>query len=148
MNTEQTPVKEDLTTESTTFDLDWAKCGGVWLLKGKGLQKDYFFVGYVEIENRIYMTNAANGDGESLLKKDLAHVRMATRAECDAAGVEYIEPPVSAEELAELRKDSERLWLLTELEDSVFDRIMSESESLEDLREALDVELLAMKCGA
>lgn len=94
MNTEQTPVKEDLTTESTPFDLDWAKCGGVWLLKGKGLQKDYFFVGYVEIENRIYMTNAANGDGESLLKKDLAHVRMATRAGCDAAGVEYIEPPI------------------------------------------------------
>lgn len=29
--------------------------------------------------------------------------------ECAAAGVEYIERPVSAEELAELRKDSERL---------------------------------------
>jgi hypothetical protein len=39
-------------------------------------------------------------------------MRMATRAECEAAGVEYIEPPVSAEELAELRKDSERLYFI------------------------------------
>ena len=43
-------------------------------------------------------------------------LRMETRTECEAAGVEYIEKPVSAEELAELRKGSERL---AEIENAV-----------------------------
>ncbi|AXF86674.1 hypothetical protein DTO96_102429 [Ephemeroptericola cinctiostellae] len=40
---------------------------------------------------------------------------MATREECEAAGVEYIERPVSAEDLAELREDKERLdWFINQ----------------------------------
>jgi hypothetical protein len=40
-----------------------------------------------------------------LLEYDYDSLVMATRAECEAAGVEYIEPPISADELTELRKD-------------------------------------------
>ena len=156
MNTEQTPVKESLTTENTTFDLEWAKIGAPVVFMGKYGNKLVTYYNVIipqpsDMEPSypfIDLTIEFNSVSTSLLRLSPADLRMAARPECESAGVEYIEKPVSAEELAELRKDSERLWLLTELEDSVFDRIMSESESLEDLREALDGELLAMRGGA
>ena len=154
MSTEQTPTNnESLSVERIPFDLEWAKRGGVistavnedpalaklLTTKSDGRVLFMFFVKHEENEKWHY----------GFLQKDELHfLQMATHEECEVAGVAYIEKPMSAEELAELRKDIERLWMLTELEDSVFDRIMSESESLEDLREALDVELLAMKGGA
>lgn len=96
MNTEQTPVKESLQVENTTFDPDLAVRG-----------------------HHIYGTyEDGSGDTCLLLERDLdlgevlaysplsqdlvifleCNVRMATRAECDAAGVEYIEPPLNSED--------------------------------------------------
>ena len=88
------------------FDLEWAKRGGVfvyktvvdpiWTAKLIGVHKSGML-------NIVFTTDLST---ERCFKDDL---RMATLAECDAAGVEYIEPPVSAEELEELREEIERL---------------------------------------
>ena len=112
MNTEQIPTTEDSSTvEQTTFNLEWAKRGGVFVYKG--VVDPIYTAKLIEVHKsgmlEIVFTN--DFSHERCFKDDL---RMATRAECDAADVEYIEPPVSAEELAELRKNKEMLeFILT-----------------------------------
>ena len=115
MSTEQTPTNnESLSVERIPFDLEWAKRGGVistavnedpalaklLTTKSDGRVLFMFFVKHEENEKWHY----------GFLQKDELHfLQMATHEECEVAGVAYIEKPVSAEELAELRRDSERL---------------------------------------
>jgi hypothetical protein len=102
-----------MSTENTTFDLEWAKRGGVfvyktvvdpiWTAKLIGVHKSGML-------NIVFTTDLST---ERCFRDDM---RMATRAESDAAGAEYIEPPVGAEELAELRKDKQRLDWMTHID--------------------------------
>ena len=129
MSTEQTPVKDSLTTESTTFDRELAKIGKVVLLQytvesgnGPYTQSNLAIVRETNDANKFSALIVDDEDIDGPLAgyaylnpphdEDFTIVRMATPKESEAAGVEYIERPVSAEELAELRKDSERLYFI------------------------------------
>ena len=95
MNTEQTPVKESLTAENTTFDLEWAKRGGVVVGKNK---YDHTFIGKYLTNSRREVELYDYKTGWLIWELKENYLRMATRAECDAAGVEYIEPPLNSED--------------------------------------------------
>lgn len=110
MNTEQAPtIKEALTTtENTTFDLEWAKRGMVVHIiyaKDKESKALSTFAAKrlheiaIMIRGKWIKDFLGSYDLEKLLTfQEDYEVRMATRAECDAAGVEYIEPPLNSED--------------------------------------------------
>ena len=93
--------------ENTEFDLEWAKRGG--LLINKGRLCKYTRGGG---EQAIHISPISHSPLRILCMQQ--GCRMATREECESAGIEYIERPVSAEELAGLREDSEQLAFLTQ----------------------------------
>lgn len=98
--------------ENAEFDLEWAKRGGVVYYSGWTGEMLLKFVTMGTNEEAIY----SGQDGEELIGYDqtviwfdfkgnilmeqsiggMFRVRMATRAECESAGVEYIEPPMRA----------------------------------------------------
>ena len=96
--------------ENTEFNLELAKRGMAVIVCWDDGEAMYF------LSRRKNTFENVNTDFDDFFELDdlpSNPMRMATRAECDAAGVEYIEHPVSAEELAELRKDSKRIdWLI------------------------------------
>ena len=77
----------------SVFDLDWAKRGGVVMLK-KHLVK----VTYVcNISGSVHVAQTLGQkvfNGESFASVSPRLLRMATPEECAEAGVEYIEPPM------------------------------------------------------
>ena len=99
--------------ENTVFDLEWAKRGGVVCYSGWTGERLLKFVTMGTNEEAIY----SGQDGEELIGYDqtvgwfdfngnilmeqsiggMFRVRMATRAECESAGVEYIERPMRPE---------------------------------------------------
>ena len=98
------------------FDLEWAKRGGVLMMTTgnvlalmKVVEGNYFLIAdFFKDDDIGWRKNSPPSHylhgGEDL--------RMAIPAECEAAGIEYIKRPVSDEELAELRKDRDRLdWI-------------------------------------
>ena len=90
--------------ENTELDLEWAKRGGVVHSIGYELMK---YGGKIFSDGSMLMLQIVMCHSPvSVSKRSL---RMATRAECESAGVEYIERPVSAEEL---RDDQEMLDFL------------------------------------
>lgn len=121
--------------DHSEFDLEWAKRGGVVYAEfevgyhfqtkdgetcGGGLyfyeRKRNLFSTVKRLGEYDCFSASKNADGVFSLSNVVSQchgtcviLRMAAPKECEAAGVEYIEKPVSAEELAELRKDSERL---------------------------------------
>ena len=113
MNTEQIPnsvIKESLTTENTTFDLEWAKIGAA--LIGKD-DKVLFLAQGTHRSGCVYVYPANPVNGPSVRRITLRNpsfLHMATRAECDAAGVDYIEPPVSESAIV----DRVAMWLYDE----------------------------------
>ena len=111
MSTEQTPVKDSLTTESTTFDRELAKIGKVVLLQytvesgnGPYTQSNLAIVRETNDANKFSALIVDDEDIDGPLAgyaylnpphdEDFTIVRMATPKECEAAGVEYIEPPI------------------------------------------------------
>ena len=95
--------------ENTEFNLELAKRGMAVIVCWDDGEAMYFLS---RRENTFENVNTDFDDFFELDDLPSNPMRMATRAECDAVGVEYIEPPVSAEELAELRMDKERLDFL------------------------------------
>ena len=103
-----------MNNKNTEFDVGWAKRGGVVYGKYDFGGNYLFRLVDCHISRNEYllyplfcfekMYNDRLGLRAIFLGSD-AMERMATREECAAAGVEYIERPVSAEELADLRKD-------------------------------------------
>jgi hypothetical protein len=90
MSTEQTPTrKESLQIENTTFDLEWAKRGGVFVYKEV---VDPIWTAKLIAVHKIGMLNIVFTTDLSTERCFRDDMRMATRAECDVAGVEYIEP--------------------------------------------------------
>ena len=100
-------INEDsLLVEHVPFDLEWAKRGGI---VAADWEDGSTFLYYLNKKSNKFENLNFEFDDFFEADKDFVSgglLRMATTAE---AGVEYIEKPVSAEELAELRKDSERL---------------------------------------
>ena len=95
--------------ENTEIDLEWAKRGGVVHSIGYELMK---YGGKIFSDGSMLMLQIVMCHSPvSVSKRSL---RMATREECESAGIEYVERPVSAEELAGLREDSEQLAFLTQ----------------------------------
>ena len=88
--------------ENTEFDLEWAKRGG--LLINKGRLCKYTKGGG---EQAIHISPISHSPLRIICMQ--AGCRMATREECESAGIEYIERPVSGQELVELREEIERL---------------------------------------
>ena len=84
------------------FDLEWAKRGG--LLINKGRLCKYTRGGG---EQAIHISPISHSPLRIICMHE--RCRMATREECESAGIEYIERPVSGQELVELREEIERL---------------------------------------
>lgn len=89
--------------ENTEFDLEWAKRGGVVKhvkphSRYRAETFEYYkLVGHTENPKIIYFTLAGTGLSRLALMEDWhfdGYIEMATKSECEAAGVEYIEPPV------------------------------------------------------
>ena len=78
--------------DHSVFDLEWAKRGGVVMLK-KHLSK----VTYVcNISGTLHVAQTLGQkvfNGEPFANVSPKLLRMATQSECAEAGVEYIEPP-------------------------------------------------------
>ena len=120
------------------FDLEWAMRGGVLICADPESTKKLFkFVRNIDLE-KIEVTVLGWLDGCPVTNfwESKTIFRMATPKE---AGIEYIKRPVSDEELAELRKDRERL---DAIEDMVrgfnITRYHFRSELEKTLREAID----------
>lgn len=128
--------------ENTEFNLELAKRGMAVIVCWDDGEAMYF------LSRRKNTFENVNTDFDDFFELDdlpSNPMRMATRAECDAAGVEYIEPPVSAEELAELRRDRERLnWVVKIDHESSGQYRFDGGSFFDDPREAIDV---AMKGG-
>lgn len=106
-------------TESTKFDLEWAKRGGCVILRKKFEDDSEVccklfnphgdWGSFISIrpngESSEVISCGYSSTDDSLDCDEYEVVRMATRDECTAAGAEYIERPVSAEELESLRED-------------------------------------------
>lgn len=94
----------------TQFNLEWAKHGGVvtddehvWMWRCV----DTSPLG-INDELIVYLAGI-NTQTSNITSTVSSNLRMATSEECELAGIEYIDPPVSAEEL---RKNAERyMWL-------------------------------------
>ena len=105
--------------ENTELDLEWAKRGGVvyaekaniiYLCLWTKTNDDRRLVAIAsKFRGYCFQTGSDNGKTSLLHHQYVNVLRMATRAECESAGVEYIERPVSAEEL---RDDKEMLDFL------------------------------------
>ena len=94
--------------DHSAFNLEWAKRGGVLICADPESTKKLFkFVRNIDLE-KIEVTVLGWLDGCPVTNfwESKTIFRMATPKE---AGIEYIKRPVSDEELAELRKDRERL---------------------------------------
>lgn len=92
------------------FDLEWAKRGGVFVIKPKYMEindetmRDYeffytFCAGKVICINDYRVVGLADGSTyvgiiDSINNDGYYEVRMATPSECAEEGVEYIEPPI------------------------------------------------------
>lgn len=96
--------------ENTEFDWEWAKRGGVCITPG-GTIILYSQRGALAV-NRYPNSGDGNCDffwgmprkGVTIEEQAyMSELRMATRAECEAAGIEYIEPPMSAEDMEHIR---------------------------------------------
>ena len=89
--------------ENTEFDLNWAKRGGVVMLK-KYLAK----VTYVcNISGSMHVAQTLGQkvfNGESFASVSPRLLRMATPDECRIAWIEYIERPVSDQSLSDLQQ--------------------------------------------
>ena len=77
--------------DHSKFDLEWAKRGGVLTLNAGEL-----FFRLIEQANdnatKLYVYDLCAKVTEYVIAADF---RMATPAECESAGIEYIEPPTS-----------------------------------------------------
>ena len=97
--------------DHSAFNLEWAKRGGVLICADPESTKKLFkFVRNIDLE-KIEVTVLGWLDGCPVTNfwESKTIFRMATPKE---AGIEYIKRPVSDEELAELRKDRDRLdWI-------------------------------------
>ena len=96
--------------ENTEFDWEWAKRGGVCITP-EGTIIIYSQRGALEVNK---YPNSVDGDcdffwgmprkGVTIEEQAcMSELGMATRAECEAAGVEYIDRPVSTEDIEHMR---------------------------------------------
>lgn len=124
-------------SKNTEFNLELAKRGCVCFCPASGALF-IVFGGYTENEEGVNTYDnhwidcvciSSSTDGADVeyakgwvgfMSRRLWGMRMATPDECEAAGVAYIEPPVSAEELVELRKDKEWLDFMSSTVSSVY----------------------------
>ena len=102
--------------ENTEFDLEWAKRGGVFVARDNQVTHHFDFFGFtcglVVKRTLKKVSGYVVGDWRTF-SESYTPMSMATRAECEAAGVEYIERHVGADELVELCKDRKRIdWLI------------------------------------
>ena len=95
--------------ENTELDLEWAKRGGV-VINGADLYR-YAYASEYDYGHKCCLLH--------LKSKKIGYwrcdsLRMATREECESACIEYIERPVSGQELVDLREDKEMLeWMFS-----------------------------------
>ena len=92
--------------ENTEFDLEWAKRGGVFVALDNQVPHHFAFFGFtcdVVVKRSIKKIRGYVVGGWRTFSESYAPTRMATRAECEAAGVEYIERPVSTEDIEHIR---------------------------------------------
>lgn len=138
-------------------DMDWLLAGGV--VYWPAWSSEYYLKYVTMGANQEAIYGGQDGDvllgydqtvvWVDLVKLELVEqsiggmngLRMATRAECESAGIEYIERPVSAEELAELREDKELLeWILASpAYRSISQRHYFDKESEKYINEGFDV---------
>ena len=91
---------------SNQFNLEWAKRGGViWCF---GCPKLVLFMReFDDGRNTVQVVELDLFGRTHVVPK--SGLRMATREECDDAGVEYIEPPLYYEEVVALREENSSL---------------------------------------
>ena len=132
--------------ENTEFDLEWAKRGGVLRLHEE-LADGATILGKCARTNEVNVCVIFLAPYKFFSTIDVFSVenlRMATREECESAGVEYIDRPGSDQELAELRENKERIKFLFENANLAYLKATS-SDSMDKFIEDIDA---AMKGGA
>ena len=88
-----------MNNERTPFDIEWAKRGGICAIDDEDIGKTTLYIftqrGFIALNRRgrdFFWEMPIHGD---LYKQAIdSDMRMATCAECEVAGLEYIEPPL------------------------------------------------------
>ena len=88
-----------MNNEHIPFEIEWAKRGGICAIDDEDIGKTTLYIftqrGFIALNRRgrdFFWEMPTHGD---LYKQAIdSDMRMATCAECEAAGVEYIEPPI------------------------------------------------------
>ena len=92
--------------ENTEFDLEWAKRGGVFVARDNQIHHHFDFFGFtcgLVVRRSVKMVGGYVVGCWRTFADSYTTVRMVTRAECEAAGIEYIERPVSTSEIEHMR---------------------------------------------